>query len=129
MTSSPDSSPAASGEPPVDFEQLRAAGNDDPELLRELVKLYFDQAREVMAGLTAAVQKRSAPETDYLAHKLVGASLACGMTAMVAPLRELESRGRKGDLAGAEDLLAQAVSRLELVRAAVDEFLRNPAGQ
>ena len=47
------------------------------------------------------------------------------MSAMVAPLRELEKRGRKGDLTGADDFMAQAAANLEIVRAAVQEYLRS----
>jgi HPt (histidine-containing phosphotransfer) domain-containing protein len=108
----------------VDFDQLLAASGEDADLLRELVNLYFDQAKELMAGLETALQKGSAKEVDHFAHKLVGASLACGMTAMVVPLRALESRGRSGDLAGGGEFLAQAATRLAQVRAAVQAYLR-----
>lgn len=123
MTPNPDELQPAAGEPPVDFDQLQAASSDDPEILRELVQLYFDQAREIMAGLTAAVQQRSARDVDYLSHKLAGASLACGMTAVVAPLREMERRARQEDLTGAEEFVAQADCGLKRVRAATDDYL------
>ena len=126
MTPNIDPTPASGGEAPVDFEQLRGASGDDPGLLRELVTLYFDQAKDIMPNLDAAVKKGAASEVDYLAHKLVGASLACGMSLMVAPLRELETRGRKGDLTGAEALLTQSKASLEIVRAAIDSYLANP---
>ena len=114
------------GEPAVDFEQLRAASGDDPAFLLDLAKLYFDQAGEIMPALRAALEQRSAGDVDYLAHKLAGASLSCGMSAMVAPLRELEARGRKRDLTGADDFMPQAAANLEIVRAIVQEYLRNP---
>jgi HPt (histidine-containing phosphotransfer) domain-containing protein len=124
VTPNEDPSQPAAEEPAVDFEQLHAAAADDDDLLKELVELYFNQAKEIMAGLTAALQKGAAKDVDHLAHKLVGASLACGMTAMVVPLRELEARGRKGDLTGADVFMAQTVSRLETVRAAVEAHLK-----
>ena len=117
--------PVPSGEPPVDFEQLRSASGDDPGFLQELAKLYFEQAGEIMPALVVALEKRSAGDVNYLAHRLTGASLSCGMSAMVAPLRELEKRGRSGDLAGADDFMLQAAANLEIVRAAVQEYLRH----
>ena len=123
MTPNENAQPAA-GEPVVDFEQLRAASGEDPDFLRDLAKLYFDQAGEIMPALSAAVAGGSASDVNYLAHKLAGASLSCGMSAMVAPLRELETRGRNGDLTGADVFLAQVAANLEIVRAAVQEFLR-----
>jgi hypothetical protein len=45
------------------------------------------------------------------------------MSAVVAPVRELESRARNGDLTGADALMASAAGQLERVRAAVQEYL------
>ena len=117
-------SPSPAGETPVDFEQLRSAAGDDPVFLKELADLYFAQAGEIMPALSAALEKRSAAEVNSLAHRLVGASLACGMTAMVGPLRELEKRGRGGDLNGADAFMARAAANLEIVRAAMQAYLR-----
>jgi len=118
MTPNENQTQAPAVEPAVDFEQLRAASGDDPGFLKDLANLYFEQAREIMTALGAAV------EVDYLAHKLAGASLSCGMSAMVAPLRELETRGRKGDLSGAGGLMSRAAASLEIVRAEMEEYLR-----
>lgn len=128
MTPDPEPSPAAGGTPPVDFEQLNAASGEDADMLQELVNLYFGQARELMAGLETALQQGDAKQVDHFAHKLVGASLACGMTAMVVPLRALEVRGRAGDLTGGEGFLAQAAAQLEVVRGAVQDYLRSQRG-
>jgi HPt (histidine-containing phosphotransfer) domain-containing protein len=120
-----DENANSAGEPAVDFEQLRAASGDDAALLQDLVNLYFGQAGDIMTSLRGALDKQSAGDVDYLAHKLVGASLACGMTVMVAPLRELEKRGRAGNLTGAEEFMAQTVVNLETVRTAVEDYIRN----
>ncbi len=125
MTPNENEAQAASGQPAVDFEQLLAAAGEDPAFLADLTKLYFEQAAEIMPALAAALEKRSARDVDYLAHKLAGASLSCGMSLMVAPLRELETRGRKGDLTGADDFMLQTVANLEIVRAKVEEYLRS----
>jgi HPt (histidine-containing phosphotransfer) domain-containing protein len=127
MTTNEIKSQAPTAAPAVDFEQLRAASGDDSGFMQDLTNLYFEQAREIMTGLGKALKERSAGEVDYLAHKLAGASLSCGMSAMVAPLRELESRGRKGDLTGADGFMAQATANLEVVRASVQEYLRSAA--
>ena len=125
MTPNENELQAAGGEPSVDFDQLRAASGDDPGFLQDLTNLYFEQAGEIMPALGAALEKSAANDVDHLAHKLAGASLTCGMSAMVAPLRELEKRGRKGDLAGADGFMAQAAANLEIVRATVQEYLRS----
>jgi HPt (histidine-containing phosphotransfer) domain-containing protein len=124
VTPNEDASQAAAGEPAVNFEQLREASGEDPGFLNDLAKLYFEQAGDIMAALVVALEKRSAPDVNYLAHKLAGSSLSCGMSAMAAPLRELEARGRRGDLTGADAFMAQAAANLEIVRAAVQDYLR-----
>ena len=108
----------------VDLERLEAAANEDPAMLQELVDLYFAQAKDLMNGLRGAITAGSAKDVDHFAHKLVGASLACGMSAMVLPLRELERQGKEGHLTNAEALFAQTSRHLELTRSKVGSYVR-----
>ncbi|MGA3180962.1 MAG: response regulator [Verrucomicrobiota bacterium] len=108
----------------VDLERLEAAANEDPGMLQELVDLYFAQAKDLMNGLRGAITAGSAKDVDHFAHKLVGASLACGMSAMVLPLRALERQGKEGHLTNAEALFAQASRHLELTRDKVGTYVR-----
>ena len=112
------------GEALLDVERLEAAANDDPAMVKELVDLYFAQAQDLMNGLRAAINSSSAKDVDHFAHKLVGASLACGMSAMVPPLRELEKRGKEGNLGDAEALFERASRHLELTRNKVGSYIR-----
>jgi PAS domain S-box-containing protein len=112
------------GDALVDLERLEAAANEDPKILQELVDLYFAQAKDLMNGLHAAINSGSAKDVDHFAHKLVGASLACGMSAMVLPLRELEKRGKEGRLEDAEALFERASRHLELTRDKVGSYVR-----
>jgi CheY-like chemotaxis protein/HPt (histidine-containing phosphotransfer) domain-containing protein len=115
---------APSQEALVDLDRLEAAANEDPKLLQELVELYFAQATDLMNGLHGAINSGSAKDVDHFAHKLVGASLACGMSAMVLPLRELEKRGKEGRLGDAEGLFDQASRHLEMTRNKVGTYVR-----
>ncbi len=119
-----EATPDTEDSPLVDLERLEAAANDDPVILQELVDLYFAQARDLMNGLRAAINSGSAKDVDHFAHKLVGASLACGMSAMVLPLRELERRGKQGQLGDAEALYERASRHLELTRDKVGTYVR-----
>jgi two-component system, sensor histidine kinase and response regulator len=116
------------GEALLDVERLEAAANDDPKVVQELVQLYFAQAKDLMNGLRAAINSGSAKDVDHFAHKLVGASLACGMSAMVLPLRELEKRGKDGKLGDAEALFDRASRHLELTRNKVGTYIRQQQG-
>lgn len=108
----------------VDVERLEAAANDDPKIMEELVGLYFAQARDLMNGLRAAINSGSAKDVDHFAHKLVGASLACGMSGMVLPLRELERRGKDGNLEDADAFFEQASRHLEMTRSKVGHYVQ-----
>jgi HPt (histidine-containing phosphotransfer) domain-containing protein len=114
----------SSNEDLLDVERLEAAANDDPKMVQELVDLYFAQAKDLMNGLRAAINSGSAKDVDHFAHKLVGASLACGMSAMVPPLRQLEKRGKEGRLNDAEELFDRARRHLELTRDKVGTYIR-----
>jgi len=107
----------------VDVHRLEAAANDDPQMMEELVGLYFAQARDLMNGLRAAINSGSARDVDHFAHKLVGASLACGMSGMVLPLRELERRGKEGNLTDADAFFDQASLHLEKTRSKLGHYM------
>ncbi|PYI88686.1 MAG: hypothetical protein DME26_03060, partial [Verrucomicrobia bacterium] len=68
-------------ESPVDQERLQELRGDDPDQLRELIDLYLAQAEELIGALGAAIETSSAREIERLAHKFVGSSVTCGMTA------------------------------------------------
>jgi HPt (histidine-containing phosphotransfer) domain-containing protein len=109
--------------PLVDFDQLQSACDGDSALMRELVDLYFQQAGEIMTGLEKAIAAGSVPDVNHLAHKLAGSSLACGVSAMVPSLRQLEMGAKAGHLDGANDLFAQSAANLEVVRAHLRDYL------
>lgn len=113
--------------PLVDLEQLQSACDGDPGLMRELLALYFGQADEIVKGLGLAITAKDVPQVDHLAHKLAGSSLACGMSALVPALRQLEHNAKAGHLEGAPDWFAQATTQLEAVRRFMDDYLaKNP---
>jgi HPt (histidine-containing phosphotransfer) domain-containing protein len=113
--------------PLVDLEQLQSACDGDAELMRELLNLYFGQADQIMAGLGKAIPEGDVEQVDHLAHKLAGSSLACGMSALVPALRQLEHNAKSGHLQGAPEWFAQVGVQLEAVRQYMhDHFGHNP---
>jgi HPt (histidine-containing phosphotransfer) domain-containing protein len=81
---------------PVDLARLRAIADDDPKNVRELVDMYLTESVELMRKLRSAIHRGSAKEVEWVAHRLGGSSATCGMTGIVAPLRELERSGNAG---------------------------------
>jgi HPt (histidine-containing phosphotransfer) domain-containing protein len=111
----------------VDLEQLQSACDGDIKLMRELMDLYFGQADEIMAGLGKGIAAGDVGEVDHLSHKLAGSSLACGMSALLPPLRKLEHNAKAGHLEGAPEWFAQVGVQLEAVRKFMRDHLRqNP---
>jgi CheY-like chemotaxis protein len=113
----------------VDMETLASAANDDPAQLQELVELYLAQAKGLMNGLQAAIKSQNPKQVDHFANKLVGASLACGMSAMIFPLRELERRGKEGKLDDAQQFFDQASSYLQVTSESLNEYLKENTKQ
>jgi PAS domain S-box-containing protein len=103
---------------PVDIERLIEA-SAGPERMQELIDLYLQQSHNLIEDLGAAIRSGAAKEIERLAHKFIGSSATCGMTAILPPLRELESLGRSSRLTGAEQMYADASRQLNRIQ----EFL------
>ena len=123
---SPD--PSSNPAPLIDFDQLQSACGGDAALMRELMDMYFGQADQIIPGLRQAIQTGAVAEVNHLAHKLAGSSLACGLSAIVPSLRRMEQVAKAGHLDGAEASMAEAVASLELLRHAVQDYLRQFQG-
>jgi signal transduction histidine kinase/CheY-like chemotaxis protein/HPt (histidine-containing phosphotransfer) domain-containing protein len=82
--------------PAVDFATLDDITDNDPELKREVVATYLRQTVVNLAEIERAITTNDAQKLYEVAHKTVGGSALCGMTAIVAPLRRLEQLGRDG---------------------------------
>lgn len=69
------------------------------------------------------MQDSSVADVNHLSHKLAGSSLACGLSAIVPPLRKMEHNAKAGHLDNAKVLLSEAARALEQLRKAVQVFL------
>lgn len=108
---------------PVDMERLLDAGDNDKELVKELVELYLSQMSENLKKLEKAFSENAAEELSRIAHTAVGSSATCGITALVTPMRELERIGNEGQLANAMPLLEQAGKEIGRVKNFLEEEL------
>jgi two-component system sensor histidine kinase/response regulator len=103
-------------EAPVDFERLLEITGHDAEMYRQIVHDYLEQAEEILSEMVLAIEARSATEIRELAHKLCGSSGACGMQAIVQPLRRLEQLGQAAQFDRAHELHQDAVRQLNRIR-------------
>jgi two-component system sensor histidine kinase/response regulator len=115
-------------EAPVDIQCLTEAAGSDPEQLRELIEMYLQNSSELMKDLEVAIQTGASREIEILAHKYVGASASCGMTAILGSLRELEQMGRSNELTGAAKSYACASEQLNRIRQFLTDYLQSGFG-
>jgi PAS domain S-box-containing protein len=114
---------AHSEEAPVDLERLLDVGSSDSKKLRRLVNSYLEQAGALLINLEEAIRASSTQDVRRIAHKLVGSSSTCGMTAIVPALKRLEQMGEAGELGDAVRLHAESSRQLERVRCFVEDYL------
>ena len=112
---------------PVDLKRLYESMGEEPEELFDILGIYLDQMSHNLKRLGVALESEDADEIDLIAHNCCGVSANCGMTAVVAPLRELERMGRENCLQGSKVLGAQVSSEFERIKVFLDENLAHLA--
>jgi two-component system, sensor histidine kinase and response regulator len=120
--------PAESGKGPgyhslVDVECLKDAGSENPEKLKRIVELYVRHTGERLAELKTALKHESASDVYAIAHKCLGSSRTCGMTAIVPALTELQRMGKLGDLNGAQDQFNAAEVAFQKLKPFLETYL------
>jgi CheY-like chemotaxis protein len=113
----------AEEEIPVNMERLMEMCDHNPEMLREIVDLYYDQADTSLAKLGTAIEQQQFREIEAIAHKLAGSSATCGMVAMSKVLRQLETSARESRFETMPQLLNLAVNRLAQLRSRLAESM------
>ncbi len=94
--------------PPVDFAVLDDITDNDDDIKREVIEIYLEQTVDNLSAIEQALKVGDSQKLYELAHKTVGGSALCGMTAIVAPMRKLEQMGREGRAAEALPFFTQA---------------------
>lgn len=117
--------PETAAPPPVDLERLEDFANGDTAQMRELFVLYDQQTTAQLAALSQAIETGDARTIGRLAHTCAGASATCGMTAIVAPLREIERLGQEGRTDNARLLHDEATREFERVRRFMTRLLES----
>jgi signal transduction histidine kinase/two-component SAPR family response regulator len=123
-TPQPEAAATSSAEePPVEMDRLMDVADGNPENLRELVDLYYEQTARQLAQLEAAVRANKTGEVRHLAHSCAGASATMGMNRIMTMLRELERQGTDGALVNAEPLCADVAREFKRIK---DFLARQP---
>jgi CheY-like chemotaxis protein len=115
--------PEADIEELLDSITLQEMADIDVADIVELVELFRTQTKELLTELNSAVGAADPREVNRIAHKLAGSSAACGLKAVIAPLRELEKRGKEGNIERIGDLLDRIDRLLKSSDAALDRYI------
>ena len=112
---------------PVDVTRFHQVLGNTKEEYSEILAEYFNQMNDSLQRLDAAVSTCDHREVEMISHRCVGTSATCGMTAVVAPLRELESAGRSGCLHDARSLFEKVNAGFEIICAFLNDYCPRPA--
>ena len=111
----------------VDLARLTDAASN-PEKLKRIIALYLQHTRARLEELKEAVKEKSASDVYAIAHKCLGSSRTCGMTAIVPALAELQRMGRAEDLNGAAEQYNAAEAAFQKLAPFLDRYVeRLPA--
>ncbi len=80
---------------------------DDPELLNELVTIYFRESEIGISDMHNAITARNADQLHAYAHKLKGGSSSLGVKKVQMLAFQLETNGKNNVFEGAMETLEQ----------------------
>jgi HPt (histidine-containing phosphotransfer) domain-containing protein len=115
----------ARGAAALDFDEVLDQLGGDEELLRELMELFLKNTPRTLAALRSGVETVKPKEVEAAAHALKGTLGHLAARTAAATAEELESRGRRGNLKGAERLLQRLERQVGEAQQQLAAFLRD----
>ncbi|MES2982396.1 MAG: ATP-binding protein [Verrucomicrobiota bacterium] len=106
---------------PVNLEHLSEITDGDLGVINQISQDYLKQAQKILEAIHDAITEKSFHKIRHLAHKLCGSSSACGMTAIIEPLRKIERLSDESDFDTAASLLNEAKVQLGIM----DTYIKN----
>jgi PAS domain S-box-containing protein len=122
-TSSVTTRAAAADDPAIVDVLCLADIGSTPEKLKHIIGLYLRHTAERLDELGRAVKEESANDIYAIAHKCLGSSRSCGMTAIVPALAELQRMGKAGDLNGASHQFQAAEAAFQKLTPFLEHYI------
>lgn len=104
---------------PLDTAALDELRDYGAEILIELIDIFLDDTPNRLRELQAAVMAGDAHATEQAAHALKSACAQLGAANLSTMCRDLEAKGRAGDLDGAPALVVRALTEWQRVESAL----------
>ncbi|MEK7989458.1 MAG: response regulator [Thiotrichaceae bacterium] len=102
---------------------IALVGEDEPEIVAELVQTYIEDAEPLMVDIRQAIQQQNAKNLLAAAHTLKSSSGNLGANAIADVSTEFESAGKNNELASVTDLLPALEHEYQLLRQALSKLL------
>ncbi|MBN2580364.1 MAG: response regulator [Pirellulales bacterium] len=96
--------PAGTPEPVFDYSAALSRADDDVDFLRELAAMFVEDAPPLLAEIRRMIETRDAAGLEKTAHRLKGSLTPFTAPTAYETAQTLETIGRAGDLAQAEEL-------------------------
>ena len=100
----------------IDVSVLDDITGNDLELRTEVVEMYLSQTPEQLDDIERAIATGDDELLYQAAHKNLGGSTMCGMTAVITPMRMLEQMGKDRRSKEAAPFLQQAKEAFDRIR-------------
>jgi histidine phosphotransfer protein HptB len=94
------------------LNELKMLMEEDFQLL---VDTYCEDGAQKLEGLKEAVSANNAKEVSDFSHSLKGSSSNVGAEILADLCYQMEAKGKKGDLTGAEPLLEDIITEFKYV--------------
>jgi len=103
----------------IDWNAALERVDGSEELLRKLIGIYVEESDKLMLGLREAIGQRNMAEVRRLAHTIKGAVRHFANHSVEAAAWRLETMGRDGDLAAADEAYALLDCEVEQLKQAL----------
>jgi two-component system sensor histidine kinase/response regulator len=113
--------------PEVVFDAVAALEGigGDLDLLKEIAAIFLDECPQMVVLLSDAVDRGDAKQLKFAAHRLKGSASSFVSQAVEDAALRLERMGSAGDTTGSSEAFADLSVVLDLLRAALGQFLEN----
>jgi CheY-like chemotaxis protein len=112
----------------IDRDSLMALVGGNPELIRELVGLYFSNLPKHLDQIREGIETSDTRAVRFGAHAIKGMSLNLTARAVANTALTLEKLSRDGDLTGADDLFQELTRQTNTLKRSTDALLAETSG-
>ncbi len=112
----------------VDWSEALHSCNGDRGLLRDIVEAFLDESPRLLTTIRVAIEKQDAKTLQCAAHSLKGTTGYFGATRVSEMALQLETMGKKQELAHAPTALADMEREMARLTPVLVDYMRGKVG-